>query len=81
MLKNKYSMWTRHYIVQSIITAINALGVVSTAPHPNAVKLFNDFVISKEGAKVYRSVCRIPPQFGRTAAICQRSQSLHGCSR
>jgi iron(III) transport system substrate-binding protein len=44
-----------------IITAINAIGVVSTAPHLNAAKLFYDFVISKEGAKIFRSISRIPP--------------------
>jgi iron(III) transport system substrate-binding protein len=44
-----------------IITAINAIAVVSSAPHPNAAKLFYDFVISKEGAKIFRSINRIPP--------------------
>lgn len=43
-----------------ILTSINAMGVVKSAPHPNAAKLFYNFVISREGAKVLRTVKRTP---------------------
>ena len=42
------------------ITAINAIAILEKAPHPNAAKLFVDFVLSKEGQNLLRSLRRIP---------------------
>ena len=53
------------------ITAINAISLVATAPHPNAAKLFYNFAISHEGARALKKSLRIParqdeqpPDFG-----------------
>ena len=43
-----------------IITAIHAVAIVSSAPHPNAAKLFYNFILSRDGARVFREVQRIP---------------------
>jgi iron(III) transport system substrate-binding protein len=42
------------------ITAINAISILEKAPHPNAAKLFVDFVLSKEGQSLLRGFRRIP---------------------
>ena len=42
------------------ITAINAIAIPDKAPHPNAAKLFVDFVLSKEGQILLRGLRRIP---------------------
>jgi iron(III) transport system substrate-binding protein len=42
------------------ITAINAIAMPDKAPHPNAARLFIDFVLSKEGQGLLRGLRRIP---------------------
>jgi iron(III) transport system substrate-binding protein len=42
------------------ITAINAIAIPEKAPHPNAARLFVDFVLSKEGQNILRGLRRIP---------------------
>jgi len=42
------------------ITAINAIATPVKAPHPNAAKLFINFVLSKEGQMLLRGLRRIP---------------------
>ena len=42
------------------ITAINAIAIPLKAPHPNAAKLFINFVLSKEGQTLLRGLRRIP---------------------
>ncbi|MGB7948301.1 MAG: extracellular solute-binding protein [Candidatus Binatia bacterium] len=42
------------------ITAINAVSIPEKAPHPNAAKLFVDFVLSKDGQTLLRGLRRIP---------------------
>jgi iron(III) transport system substrate-binding protein len=42
------------------ITAINAIAIPEKAPHPNAARLFVDFVLSKEGQTLLRALRRIP---------------------
>lgn len=42
------------------ITAINAISIPEKAPHPNAAKLFVDFVLSSEGQNLLRGLRRIP---------------------
>ena len=42
------------------ITAINAISIPEKAPHPNAGKLFVDFVLSKDGQNLLRGLRRIP---------------------
>lgn len=42
------------------ISAINAISIPERAPHPNAARLFVDFVLSKEGQSLLRGLRRIP---------------------
>jgi iron(III) transport system substrate-binding protein len=42
------------------ITAINAISIPEKAPHPNAAKLFVDFVLSRDGQNLLRGLRRIP---------------------
>jgi iron(III) transport system substrate-binding protein len=42
------------------ITAVNAIAIPEKAPHPDAAKLFVDFVLSKEGQGLLRGLRRIP---------------------
>lgn len=42
------------------ITAINAIAIPEKAPHPNAARLFVDFVLSKDGQALLRGLRRIP---------------------
>ncbi len=42
------------------ITVINAISIPDKAPHPNAAKLFVDFVLSKDGQNLLRGLRRIP---------------------
>jgi iron(III) transport system substrate-binding protein len=42
------------------ITAFNAISIPEKAPHPNAAKLFVDFVLSKDGQNILRGLRRIP---------------------
>jgi iron(III) transport system substrate-binding protein len=41
------------------ITAINAISIPEKAPHPDAARLFIDFVLSKEGQSLLRGLRRI----------------------
>jgi len=42
------------------ITVLNAISIPEKAPHPNAAKLFVDFVLSKDGQSLLRGLRRIP---------------------
>jgi iron(III) transport system substrate-binding protein len=42
------------------ITVINAISIPEKAPHPNAAKLFVDFVLSRDGQNLLRGLRRIP---------------------
>jgi len=51
--------WVR-FKSSPVPTAINATAIVASAPHPNAAKLFHNFIISREGARAIKSVGRFP---------------------
>ena len=46
------------------IAAINSIAVTSHAPHPNAARLFIDYILSKEGQTVIANLSRIPSRQG-----------------
>ena len=53
------------WIVQDpVFTKFQPLGIGSKAPHPNAAKLFSDFVLSEEGQKIIASFGRVPTRRG-----------------
>ena len=43
-----------------VFANIHPTGISAKAPHPNAGKLFVDFVLSKRGQELVRSMNRIP---------------------
>jgi iron(III) transport system substrate-binding protein len=46
--------------LEPAITQVNPVMLAAKAPHPNAARLFYDFVISKEGQEMLRGFQRIP---------------------
>lgn len=46
--------------IEPSVTQVNPVMVAAKAPHPNAARLFYDFVISKEGQEMLRGFQRIP---------------------
>ena len=50
--------WVRFKV--PTITVLNAVSIPEKAPHPNAARLFVDFVLSKEGQNLLRGLRRIP---------------------
>jgi iron(III) transport system substrate-binding protein len=49
--------WLR---VEPVIENYNYVGLVKNAPHPNAARLFIDFVLSEEGQRVFQKAGYIP---------------------
>ena len=43
-----------------VFANIHPTGIAAKAPHPNAARLFIDFVLSKRGQEVIRGMNRIP---------------------
>jgi len=52
-----------------IFTKFQPLGIGSKAQHPNAAKLFTDFMLSEEGQKVIASFGRVPTRRGVTTSV------------
>jgi len=58
------------WIVQDpVFTKFQPLGIGSKAPHPNAAKLFSDFVLSEEGQKIIASFGRVPTRRGVSTSV------------
>ena len=51
-------------VQEPVFTKFQPLGLGSKAPHPNAAKLFSDFVLSEEGQKIIASFGRVPTRRG-----------------
>ncbi len=47
-------------LLEPVIVGLQAIMLAAQAPHPNAGKLYIDFVLSREGQKVLRELQRIP---------------------
>ncbi len=48
------------YLPGPVMTANRALGIHANAPHPNAAKLFMDYVLSREGQTLFTQMSRHP---------------------
>jgi iron(III) transport system substrate-binding protein len=46
--------------LEPVIVSLNPVGMAINAPHPNSARLLVDFLLSKEGQEVGRSVAKIP---------------------
>src|SRR5438093_4542184 len=47
-----------------VTVSLHPIGVAAKAPHPNAAKLFIDFVLSKEGQQLVLAIGRTPSRPG-----------------
>ena len=58
------------WVVQDpVFTKFQPLGIGFKAQHPNAAKLFADFMLSEEGQRIIASFGRIPTRRGVTASV------------
>src|SRR5580765_6033744 len=46
--------------VQPVVARPQGIGVAARAPHPNAAQLFENYVLSPEGQKLFESMGRVP---------------------
>lgn len=46
--------------LEPVIVSLNPVGMAINAPHPNSARLLMDFLLSKEGQQIGRSVGKIP---------------------
>ena len=46
--------------VQPVVARPQGIGVARNAPHPNAARLFADYVLSPEGQRLFESMGRVP---------------------
>jgi iron(III) transport system substrate-binding protein len=49
--------WTA---LEPVVVSLNPVGMAINAPHPNTARLLVDFLLSKEGQEVGKSVAKIP---------------------
>src|SRR5436190_10322088 len=48
--------------VQPVVARPQGVGIAKNAPHPNAAQLFEEYVLSAEGQKLFESMGRTPPK-------------------
>ena len=56
-------------VVEPVVSEMNPIAVSARAPHPNAARLFVDFVLSREGQEMISSFLRIPARVDVEAQI------------
>ena len=47
-----------------VTASLHPIGIAAKAPHPNAAKVFNDFILSKDGQQLLLSIERTPARPG-----------------
>ena len=55
--------------VQPVVARPQGIGVAKNAPHPNAAQLFNEYVLSPEGQKLFESMGRVPASPNAKSAL------------
>ena len=59
-----------------VVPQIHPLGISANAPHPNAARLFVDFILSREGQQVIASCYRIPSRVDVDPIVPRLKQGL-----
>jgi iron(III) transport system substrate-binding protein len=59
-----------------VIATLHPIAVSAQAPHPNAAKLFVDYVLSKEGMTLLRSFKRIPSRLDVEPAVSRLTKGI-----
>src|ERR671924_292662 len=60
-----------------VTVSLHPIGVAAKAPHPNAAKLFIDFILSKEGQQLLLSIERTPARPGIDTKMEARKLKLY----
>ena len=60
-----------------ITASLHPIGVATKAPHPNAAKLFIDFVLSKEGQQIVLTSERTPARPGIDSKMQSKNLKLY----
>ena len=60
-----------------ITASLHPLGIAAKAPHPNAAKLFIDFVLSKEGQQLVLAIGRTPARPGVDTVMEAKNLKLY----
>jgi len=60
-----------------ITASLHPIGVATKAPHPNAAKLFIDFVLSKEGQQIVLTSERTPARPGIDSKMQSKNPKLY----
>ena len=58
-----------------IVTSINVVAHTVKAPHPNAAKVFINYILSEEGQTVIKNVSRVPVRPGVKPTVAKLDQS------
>jgi iron(III) transport system substrate-binding protein len=59
-----------------VVATLHPIAVSAAAPHPNAAKLFVDFVLSKEGMMLLRSYKRIPSRLDVEPIVARLTKGI-----
>jgi ABC-type Fe3+ transport system substrate-binding protein len=60
-----------------VTASLHPIGVAAKAPHPNAAKLFIDYILSKEGQPLMLSIDRTPTKPGIDTKMEARKLKLY----
>ena len=63
--------------VRAVVEEIHPFGVSANAPHPNAARLFVDFILSKEGQQMIASFFRVPTRTDVSAIVPRMKKGLN----
>ena len=59
-----------------VVATLHPIAINATAPHPNAAKLFVDFVLSREGMLLLRSFKRIPSRLDVEPMVARLTKGI-----
>ena len=59
-----------------VFANIHPTGIAAKAPHPNAARLFIDFVLSKRGQEVIRGMNRIPDRIDTPPGLARLNENI-----
>ena len=62
-----------------VTVSLHPIGIAAKAPHPNAAKLFVDFILSKDGQQLLLSIERTPARPGIDTKMEARKLSFSPC--
>jgi len=67
--------WVKSF--EPIVVSLHPVAIAADAPHPEAARLFVDFLLSEEGQSLIRASGRISPRRDRSSAPGEAGLKLH----